>query len=201
MQTPFETRALSDHWYIMKPIYAHATGALALTFAIAACVPAPDSTPAPAPAPRPVATSAAPAPAPAPVYDAWIDAPQTAGDWRISGSQAIFADASSSGGPIPSGVAKLLLECRPGSIRVMVYSDSRVAVPVTIRTETAARSFTAQPVASGTSRHVMFDIAARDPILDAMALTRGRFAVEAQGTTPLYIPNWAEVTRVIEDCR
>ncbi len=44
-------------------------------------------------------------------------------------------------------------------------------------------------------------IPARDPILDAMALTKGRFAIEAQGTQTLYIPAWAEVTRVIEDCR
>ncbi len=41
----------------------------------------------------------------------------------------------------------------------------------------------------------------RDPLLDAMAITRGRFAVEVEGETPLYLPAWAEVTRVIEDCR
>ena len=39
------------------------------------------------------------------------------------------------------------------------------------------------------------------PLLDAMAITRGRFAVEVEGEPGLYVPAWAEVTRVIEDCR
>ncbi len=42
---------------------------------------------------------------------------------------------------------------------------------------------------------------ANDPLLDAMAFARGRFMVEAQNYPPLYLPSWAEVSRVIEDCR
>jgi len=38
-------------------------------------------------------------------------------------------------------------------------------------------------------------------LLDAMALARGRFAVEVAGYPALYLPNWAEVARVVEDCR
>ncbi|HCY02645.1 MAG TPA: hypothetical protein DHU71_07085, partial [Erythrobacter sp.] len=44
-------------------------------------------------------------------------------------------------------------------------------------------------------------LAANDPLLDAMAVTRGRFAVETPGLSTLYLPPWAEVSRVIEDCR
>ena len=40
-----------------------------------------------------------------------------------------------------------------------------------------------------------------DPLLDAMAVTRGRFAVETTGLSTLYLPPWAEVTRAIESCR
>ena len=40
-----------------------------------------------------------------------------------------------------------------------------------------------------------------DPLLDAMAFSRGRFMVEARGWMPLYLPAWPEVARVIEDCR
>lgn len=42
---------------------------------------------------------------------------------------------------------------------------------------------------------------ADDPILDAMAITKGRFAIETPGLPTLYIPAWVEVSRVIEDCR
>jgi hypothetical protein len=34
-----------------------------------------------------------------------------------------------------------------------------------------------------------------------MALSKGRFAVEVDGEAPLYLPSYAEVSRVIEDCR
>ncbi|MGE5953581.1 MAG: hypothetical protein ACM308_08200 [Qipengyuania vulgaris] len=44
-------------------------------------------------------------------------------------------------------------------------------------------------------------MAPKSPLLDAMALTKGRFAVETPGLPTLYLPAWAEVTRVIEDCR
>ncbi|MDG2003332.1 MAG: hypothetical protein P8J20_08375 [Novosphingobium sp.] len=42
---------------------------------------------------------------------------------------------------------------------------------------------------------------ASDPLLDAMAFSRGRFAVETAGLPTLYVPSWPEVSRVIEDCR
>ncbi len=44
-------------------------------------------------------------------------------------------------------------------------------------------------------------LAPNDALLDAMAFSRGCFMVEAPGTAPLYLPSWAEVSRVIEDCR
>ena len=42
---------------------------------------------------------------------------------------------------------------------------------------------------------------ARDPLLDAMAFSKGRFALEVAGLPTLYVPSYPEVTRVIEDCR
>jgi len=41
---------------------------------------------------------------------------------------------------------------------------------------------------------------ANDPILDAMAFSRGRFLVSGGGVT-LAIPSWPEAARSIEDCR
>jgi hypothetical protein len=69
-----------------------------------------------------------------------------------------------------------------------------------ILTETATRLLNTQ--AAGTeSANLAATLPARDSLLDAMALSRGRFAVEASGLPTLYLPSWAEVSRVVEDCR
>lgn len=181
----------------MKPIYTRLAGALALTGAIAACVPAPQ----PTPAPEPVATSTprpAPTPTPQPTYANWMDTPQTTGDWTYrsasGGSIALFGE--------PQTEARFSMRCdrARGSITLMRAADAGAAVPMRIRTETADRTLTAQPT-GGQLPYVAASVQARDPILDAMALTKGRFAVETQGSETLYLPAWAEVTRVIEDCR
>jgi hypothetical protein len=81
---------------------------------------------------------------------------------------------------------------------VLSLPESGAARPVvTVRTQTATRSFAASP--AGRETLVSFD--PRAPMLDAMAFARGRFAVEAEGLSPLYLPSWPEVARVIEDCR
>jgi hypothetical protein len=41
---------------------------------------------------------------------------------------------------------------------------------------------------------------ANDPLLDAIAFSRGRFMVTGGGAT-LAIPSWPEAARSIEDCR
>jgi len=38
-------------------------------------------------------------------------------------------------------------------------------------------------------------------VLDQIAYSRGRFAIEIAGLEPLIVPAWPEVGRVIEDCR
>ncbi|WP_369025441.1 hypothetical protein [Qipengyuania sp. RANM35] len=180
----------------MKPIYANAAGALALTFAIAACVPAPDSTPAPTPTPAATAPAPTPAPSPAaPTFDNWIDAPQTSGSWTYratnTGSIALFGE--------PQQGTRFSIECNRQARSVILTraSGSDSSTAMIIRTETVDRTLAVQ---SG-SNSVSANLSASDPLLDAMALTRGRFAVEMPGTSALYLPNWAEVTRVIEDCR
>jgi len=44
-------------------------------------------------------------------------------------------------------------------------------------------------------------IANWDPVLDAVAYSRGRFAVAAAGQQPLVVPAWADISRIVEDCR
>ena len=160
--------------------------------------PEPPPPPAPAPAPPPVAVPA-PAPQPVPVEENWIDRPQTAGDWSYQAEPdetlAVF------GTP---GAAKLVIACDLGTRRVGIVRRTSAPmegqVAMRISTETTSRPMLATPASNAPAR-VMATLDARDPLLDAMAITRGRFAVEAEGQPGLYVPAWAEVTRVIEDCR
>jgi len=48
---------------------------------------------------------------------------------------------------------------------------------------------------------ISIQLAAYDPLLDALAFSRARFAVVAAGSPPLVLPAWPEIARVIEDCR
>jgi hypothetical protein len=163
------------------------TGALALSSCASQRV-IPEPVAAPRPAPRPSYQSA---PAPS---TAWADVPATPGDWRWSmeGGQSVARFAA----------GRLVLRCDVSarSIRIERAEPGAPAsqpATLTIRTQTQSRTLSAVPQAGALSA----TLAARDPLLDAMAFSRGRFAVEGGGMPSLYIPSWTEVSRVIEDCR
>jgi len=170
---------------------------LALTLALAACAPAAKAPPvarAPAPTARPVPTRPASAASlPAPVDIHWMDAPLTPGNWS-------YEDRGNLTLAVFSGQAGFAMQCwRPrGEISFVLGGETGSVA--TIRTETAARALPLQH--SGAEIPTSATILdARDPLLDAMALSKGRFAVEVEGQAPLYLPSYAEVSRVIEDCR
>jgi len=73
-------------------------------------------------------------------------------------------------------------------------------VPMTVVTEAVTRPVTGLAQA-GPAPVVTLSFTSSDPILDAMAFSRGRFALEATGLPTLYLPSWPELSRVIEDCR
>ena len=128
-----------------------------------------------------------------------MDIPATAGDWSYTafpfGSQAIFRG--------PAGMdTGLSLSCNAQSRQMTLLRLGRSdrPLPMRIMTETTSRSGIAEPVAEQFPGVILrFD--PNDPLLDAMALSKGRFAVEVDGLSPLYLPSHAEVSRVIEDCR
>lgn len=161
--------------------------------ALAACVPPPAPTPAPAPAPAPL-PAPAPTPTPPPFAGNWMDAPQTPGDWYYEAGAARFAP--------PQSEALLVLRCDrvARTVDVVRTGSPPAATQMTIRTETMERGVSAAPV-GGPLPTLVARIPARDPLLDAMAFSKGRFAVEAPGLATLYVPSYPEVTRVIEDCR
>jgi len=51
------------------------------------------------------------------------------------------------------------------------------------------------------STYLTANITTTDPILDAMAFSRGRVLVEMERQPPAILPSWAEIARVVEDCR
>lgn len=186
----------------MKPVYLYFAGSLTLTFGLAACIPAapepappPVSQPMPEPDPVPVAT---PAPAPTPEYESYLDAPQTPGDWRYSkqdnGTVAAFGTTS--------GMPQFSLVCRNADRMMYLtrWAPLQGDQTMTIRTETVTRKIATKTMQDGLPGE-QATLSARDPLLDAMAITKGRFAVETPGMPTLYLPAWPEISRVIEDCR
>lgn len=171
---------------------------LAISLALPACVSAP-AEPAPAPAPAPVVRPA-PAPVPAPAVsgfltDGWMDAANTSGEWRyetvLGGSAATFL------GQDGSALARLRCERGRKTVFLSLPSSAARSPAAEVRTETQAAVLPLS-VREGVPEAAMpGDLA----LLDAMALSKGKFAIGADGMPPLYLPSWAEVSRVIEDCR
>jgi hypothetical protein len=168
----------------------HAAIAALACAVLAACVPPPAPTPAPAPAPAPVpAPASVPTPSPVPSITSWMDAPLTPGDWTYAGGLARFAE-------------HLIMRCdrAAGVVEIGRAGSSPAPAQIIVRAELMERGVTAQPAESDPA-WIFARVPARDPLLDAMAFSKGRFAVEVAGLTTLYVPSYPEVTRVIEDCR
>jgi len=176
--------------------------AVLVCLATGACVPpapqptAPPPAPPPAaPAPAPVAPPPAVTETPAPTDQNWMDASQTPGDWRYRSAgattRASFSEAA--------GTPLFEMVCERGGQVLLLRQGTGGAGGGAMRilTETAERSLPA------TAREgaMAAQLGARDPLLDAMALSKGRFGVEVAGLPTLYLPAWPEVTRVVEDCR
>jgi hypothetical protein len=127
-----------------------------------------------------------------------MDAPQSPGDWyyrtSTGSTAALFGSAGSE--------ARFAITCLKGQRGVTLAraGTSPQTAPMTIRTETADRTVSATP-SGGEMPSMVATLNANDPLLDAIAFSKGRFAVEVPGQSALYIPSWPEITRVIEDCR
>ncbi len=162
--------------------------------ALAACV-----APPPSPAPQPVSApppAAAPLPAPRLTGD-WNDWPFTPGDWTYR------RDARGSLGAFgaPGQVAKVSLRCDLQSRRVYLLRAAAAAgQKMTVRTSSTIKELVTKPT-GGAAADVAAEILPNDAILDAMAFSRGRIVVETEGQSPVILPSWAEITRIVEDCR
>lgn len=173
----------------MKSFAAPLAGAMIV--ALAACVP--QTRPAP-PAETPPPVRPATAPPQAPVVKDWMDAAQTPGNWRYAAGVASFNEVN--------GQPRFAMRCDAATRTVVLSRAGQApgAPGMTIRTESQTRTLAAT-IKTAPASALESRLAASDRLLDAMALSKGRFAVEVAGTPTLYLPSWAEVTRVIEDCR
>lgn len=122
--------------------------------------------------------------------------PPLAGVWSYrafpGGSEAAFMDASAT--------RRTIVRCNRA---VRTVSIARTGVPeaaptLSIWTTSLSRSL---PSRFLPTRELVADVAATDPLLDAIAFSRGRFATGAAGAPLLAIPVSPEVERVIEECR
>ncbi len=155
----------------------------------------------PPPAPPPVI---APIPVPpAPKLPAnWRDLPVTPGQWSwaLENGRSIARFGSPDAPPL------VILSCDRAALQVLFARAGTGAeipgqhLPMAISTTTGIRALTSEPAVS-LPGWITAPIRTSDPILDAMAFSRGRFALETAGLAMLSLPSWPEVSRVIEDCR
>ncbi|MBA17377.1 MAG: hypothetical protein CMN73_13630 [Sphingomonas sp.] len=184
------------------PAAALAAAVLALAIGSLAACSGPRIIPAPAepiPVPTPV-----PTPTPTPVVQMptgdWRDWAVTPGDWVYRqdgrGSIALFGQ--------PGLDADVTLRCDRSAGQIFLSRKMAVApagpLALTVRASTMLRQLSMQPVGGG-QPYIAAALDPRDPLLDAMGFSRGRFILEGGGMQPLVIPAWPETLRVIEDCR
>ena len=142
------------------------------------------------------ALAAASAPASAQAANDPLLHPAIAGRWTYGqvagGSEATFSDAS--------GARQLVVRCVRATRQIRFVRPAMAAAPALyVWTSTAARQLPATFDAA--TAELRADVAAVDRLLDALAFSKGRFAVAVAGAAPVIVPNWPEPTRAIEDCR
>lgn len=107
-------------------------------------------------------------------------------------SESLFVDATAA--------IRLVVRCNRAARTVSIVRTGVAAAAPTmsIWTTSESRSIPSRFAATG---ELSADIAARDPLLDSIAFSRGRFATGAAGAPLTAVPVAPEMARVIEDCR
>ena len=122
--------------------------------------------------------------------------PVAAGSWAYrpvpGASQAYFMDST--------GTIRLFVSCSIPTRTVTISRTSAApAATMTVWTSTMERTFAAR-FEPGAKR-VSASLTGASPLLDAIAFSRGRFAISMPGFAPLVVAPGPEAARAIEDCR
>jgi hypothetical protein len=142
-------------------------------------------------APSLCAQSAAPAPSAnveylSPMGGSWSYA------FASDGSQATFLDAAAR--------PQLTVHCTRAARQVTIAKPATAAAPFLIVWTSSLTRNLPSSFNPATGR-LSATLSAFDPLLDALAFSRGRIGVTVTGLAPLVVPAWAELARVVEDCR
>jgi len=163
--------------------------------ALASCV----APPKPAPAPPPPPPRAPSLPATPPQQD-WRDVPLTPGTWTWRGGAGQSSIAQYG---LPGQAAIFALRCDLGTRAVIFSRGGSVGAAAGSMGFTTSFGPFSLPASFGGGQPpaIVAAAGARDPHLDQLAFSRGRFLVDVAGQPRLVLPAWPEVARVIEDCR
>jgi hypothetical protein len=119
-----------------------------------------------------------------------------AGSWTYAskpdGSEASFVNASA--------LPQLTIRCTRATRQVTISRPASGAAPF-LNVWTSAQTRNLPASFNPATARLSATVAAHDPLLDAIAFSRGRFAIGVSGTPAIVLPAWAEPARVIEDCR
>lgn len=148
-----------------------------------------------------------PTPTPTPTIQSnlgWEEAPVAAGNWRYVPRGRVPAASFGVG----ENDDRIVIACPADTRRISLLvigaqAQAQANQPVMVRTSFGALSWsgTAAPAASYGPAGLLITRPATDPGLDQIAYSRGRISIEVPGSARLIVPVWAEISRVIEDCR
>lgn len=123
-------------------------------------------------------------------------APVPPGTWFYSpapgGSEAMFLDTAAH--------PQLIVRCTRATRRVTISKPASVAAPY-LRVWTNSLDRNLAVTFNPATARITAELVAFDPLLDAIAFSRGRIAAGIPGSPLLIAPAWPEAARTIEDCR
>jgi hypothetical protein len=118
------------------------------------------------------------------------------GNWTYEstneGSHATFSNSS--------GLPQLTIRCTRSTRRVAIVKAASLASP-SLWIWTSSEKMSLPATYDSSTSLVSTDLGAYDPLLDAIASSRGRIGFSSSGLQALVVPPWADIARVIEDCR
>ena len=126
----------------------------------------------------------------------YANAPAAVGTWSHvalpGGSEARFRDSA--------GTIRVILACARSTRQVTIARTSAApATAISVWTSTMTRVIPAR--FEPNAMRVGAQLAAYDGLLDAIAFSRGRFALAMPGFPALVVTAAPEAARVVEDCR
>lgn len=123
----------------------------------------------------------------------WANAPLTPGGWVYHRSASNARSRATFG---TRGAPLFEIACTNQG-NIALFRHGAAAGTITVRTSATLKQLPGSALAAGLS----VPVDENDAILDAMAFSRGRYAIEAPRVGTLIVPAWPELARVVEDCR